>query len=444
MGFSGRLALAVAAVLGLIAAPSASAKGAPRPAATAPRPAQAVDLVRYDAKAEAVIVPYRGLVPNLRTGIMRRPIAFTAIIGAPARWQGLHRIQPRRHPVLTTVESVPVGRQMKLVMRFKRGTDVYIHHDRKQRAIVFTPIYPGKRRPVEKGPAFAPPIVDHFPDRRPIPHLSPSPTPKPQPVPVPTPMEVPTPVATPTPVPAPTVDPYQGAVELIYGSANVTEINPSGDLLTQIDGGRQLGARYQVRFLPPSPWAERLTPEGWSPFWRTDLTAYSMATVMTDVYLPFSHRFREDSRVEFSLMRELGRGKIWTDAGLGYFARIEESYNTGSPPDLSQAFSFNRLFHGPMLRFSASIPPEEVMIGGVRGWRLFADVDAAPRLITDLDKGVPGLPPLGWSRVQFGIERDMGPFKYRLTAGEWRMTGTGFAETSQVSSFTLNWSTHLP
>ena len=166
--------------------------------------------------------------------------------------------------------------------------------------------------------------------------------------------------------------------------------------------------------------------------------------MVSDVNLPFSYRFRQDTRLELSLWRELSRQKLWSSVGLGYFTRLEEAFNTGSPPDLSQAFSYNRLFHGPMVRFELSIPPEEVMIGGVRGWRLYAGYDLAPRLLTAVDRGLPSLPLLGFSRYRLGLERDWGPFRLNVGYSEWVTSGFRFEERLRAPGISLTWTTHLP
>jgi hypothetical protein len=257
----------------------------------------------------------------------------------------------------------------------------------------------------------------------------------------------------PTPLPAPSARSApstptgwerEGALDLRYHRVDYDEVNPAGDLLVQVRAARMLGAGYGVRFAPPEPWRSRLTPAGWSPYWRADVSAYSLSYVVSDRYLPFSYRFREDSRVEASVMRELSRAHVWTDVGLGYFARLEDDYNTGVPPDLSQAFTYNRFFQAPMARFSVAIPPEEVVIGGLRGWRLFAELDVAPRVFAAVDKGLPGLPPLGWNRWRLGLERELGPFRFTLSDSLWTMSGVGFDERLHAPGLSLSWTTRWP
>ncbi|MFN3429066.1 MAG: discoidin domain-containing protein [Candidatus Sericytochromatia bacterium] len=332
-------------------------------------------------------------------------------------------------------------------------------------------------RPVAATPTPEPTIAP-TPDPSPTPTEPPSPTPgetpSPEPVPSPSPTPEPSPsahptaapsvaptVAPPSPTPGPGVTPgweTEGAVGVSVHRLDYSEYNPNGDLIVTLRNGRMFGANYGVRFAPPEPWRSRLTPEPapyrpyettltphrWSPYWQADVRAFSQAYVLSDANLPFSHRFREDTRFEASLMREIRHDELWVSAGVGYFLRLEEAYNTGVPPDLSQAFTFNRLFHAPMARFSVSVPPEQVMIGGVRGWRLFVDYDYAPRILTDLDKGLPGLPLLGWSLTRMGIERDWGPFKLMWAYGDWTMSGFEFEERLRTPALTLTWTTHLP
>lgn len=251
-------------------------------------------------------------------------------------------------------------------------------------------------------------------------------------------------LAAPAEAAPPSPRPIAGALGLHHAATTISETNPAGDLLVEVESARMLGATFSVRFLPPEPLRSRLTSEDWSPYWRAELSAYSMAYVLTDVNLPFSYRFREDTRLEGAIMREVSREHLLTEVGLGYFARVEEAFHTGAPPDLSQAFTFNRLFHGPMLKLAFALPPEEVVIGGVRGWKLFAEADFAPWLATDLDRGLPPLPALGFNRTTVGLERDMGPIRARFAYGQWRMTGQGFDERWGVPSLTLTWTTDFP
>jgi hypothetical protein len=422
-------------------------------AAPAPVSAPAVSAIgvpSYDPRLEAVVVPVAGLPPELSSEVVVTPPIYRLKVKGRAGFVGRRQGGAGRNPALTGWVATPgdAGVQVSLVFR-SRLAPVSVSWDKQRHALVLVPLYPGKQAPLHGLPLFAsaPPIKTYSPRPRPTPSVSVAPLPSPKPSPVPS------PAPTPRPVPSPSATPgweTRGAVSMMYNWVDYTEYNPNGDLLVQLQNGRMLGGRYGVRFAPPEPWRSRLTPKDvspdwhFSPYWQTDLTAYSFSYVLSDRNLPFSHRFREDSRLEYSLMRELTRNHLWSDVGLGYWGRLENSYNTGVPPVLSQAFTFNRLFHAPMARFSVSVPPEEVKIGGVPGWRLFAELDYSPIIFTALDKGLPGLPPLSWSRTRLGIERDWGPFRLSFSDTTWLMTGYQFEERFHMPTLMLTWETYLP
>lgn len=434
------------------------------PAALAAPAPTVLGAPRYDAGAQALLIPLEGPPPEIRTELVEQPPILRVSLKGRAAFAHLREsvsLKPGEHPALAgwLAARTPDGVRVSLV--FNAGAvPVSIAYDRARRAMVLTPLRPGQRAPQHGVPlaASVPPTYD-APRPRPVP--SPTPTPEPRPSARPTAAPTPAPVLAPTPAPSPGATPgweTQGAVGVSVHRLDYSEYNPNGDLIVTLRNGRMFGANYGVRFAPPEPWRSRLTPNPapdrpyetaltphrWSPFWQAEVRAYSQAYALADVNLPFSHRFREDTRLEASIMREIRHDELWVSAGLGYFLRLEEAYNTGVPPDLSQAFTFNRLFHAPMARFSFSVPPEQVVIGGVRGWRLFVDYDYAPRVLTDLDKGLPGLPLLGWSRTRMGIERDWGPFKLMWAYGDWNMSGFEFEERLRTPAVTLTWTTHLP
>lgn len=418
-------------------------------ALAAPAPASsAIGVPAYDARTEAVVVPVAGPAPELSSSIVLTPPIYRLKLRGKPGFAGRRQGLAGRNPALTGWVATPDAAGVTVSLVFKsRLAPVAVSWDKQRHALVLVPLYPGKKPPVHAVPmaASAPPIKTYSPRPRVTPSVPLSPLPSP----------VPSPVASPGPSPVPSRGgtpgwETRGAVSMIYNWVDYTEYNPNGDLLVQLQNGRMLGGRYGVRFMPPEPWRSRLTPGNlspdwrFSPYWQTDLTAYSFSYVLSDRNLPFSHRFREDSRLEYSLMRELTRTHLWTDLGVGYWGRFENAYNTGVPPVLSQAFTYNRLFHAPMARFSVAIPPEEVKIGGVPGWRLFAEVDYSPFIFTALDKGLPGLPPLSWSRSRLGIERDWGPFRLSFSDTTWLMTGYQFEERFHMPALMLTWETYLP
>jgi hypothetical protein len=435
------------APLALTLTPAALAAPAIAPAMAAPA-APTLGAPRWDARAEALVIPVSGPPPVVKSELLERPARLRVTLkGRPGfTWQH-DTAALGKHPSVTGYLAVAdrAAGTLRVSFLFRgRAVPVATAYDRTRRAMVLVPLYPGKKAPTHGVPLPPSTPPQKFISPRPRPTATPTPSPTQTPVPAASPTPTPAPSLTPSPAPTPVGWDTQGSVELFAHRVDYTEINPGGDLLVLLQNGRMFGARYGVRLAPPEPWRTRLTPEDMSPYWNVDASAYTMAYVLSDRNLPFSHRFREDSRAELSVMRELRHDQLWVDAGLGYFWRIEEAYNTGVPPDLSQAFTFNRFFHAPMGRFSFAIPPEQVKIGGVPGWKLYAEYDWAPRVLADLDKGLPGLPALGFGRYRMGIQRDWGPFKLNAGYAVWTMSGLDFEERFQMPQLSLTWTTHLP
>lgn len=178
-------------------------------------------------------------------------------------------------------------------------------------------------------------------------------------------------------------------------------------------------------------------PAASGPAWQGRLAFATSSLAFRDRSFPLSTHTRQAYAAETLVGPELAWGPMSLEAGLGYWARLEQTVHSAVPPTPTYAFAAERWLHGPQLGATAgwTLLGEASALGG---WRLVAEGVGQPVVFSRLDAGVAPLPALFGGRVAIGLEGRFAGHQLTLSF-QRRMLGSfgGYAEVVQGPSLSF-------